>query len=45
MWKKDERGIPLSHLPDPVARRDHMPALRERFECHHARSGESLGAA
>ena len=30
MWKKDERGTPLSHLPDPVARRDRLPALRER---------------
>ena len=27
MWKKDERGIPLSHLPGAVARRDELPAL------------------
>jgi hypothetical protein len=43
MWKKDEPGISLSHLPGTMARRDGMLALRQRVGGSDARGGAGLG--
>src|SRR6266481_915252 len=44
-WRRNDRRLPLPHVPLAVARRGHLPTLRRRPWRGHAPRRASLGTA